>query len=137
MSAARPPRRSGGLTGRALVLGTVIVLMALVLASPLQRYLQGRSDLNQASQRLRDTTARVAELRRELAQWNDSAFVERQARARLQFARPGDRVYVVLMPGTSRSDASREQVRPVLPAAGKSSWQSKAWTTLQVADSPP
>jgi cell division protein FtsB len=137
MSVPRPPRRSGGLTGRALVLGTVIVLMALVLASPLQRYLQGRSDLNQASQRLRDTTTRVAELRRELAQWNDSAFVERQARARLQFARPGDRVYVVLMPGVSKSDASREQVHPVLPDPGKASWQSKAWTTLQVADSPP
>jgi hypothetical protein len=119
------------------VLGTVIVLMALVLASPLQRYLQGRSDLNQAAQRLHDTNARVAELRRELAQWNDPAFVERQARARLQFARPGDRVYVVVMPGMSKSDASREQVRPVLSTPGKASWQSKAWTTLQVADSPP
>jgi cell division protein FtsB len=137
MCAARRPRRSGGLTGRALVLGTVIVLIALVLASPLQRYLQGRSELNQSEQRLRGTTARVAELRRELAQWNDPAFVEQQARARLQFARPGDRVYVVLMPGVSNTDASRGQVRPVIPASGRSSWQSTAWAMLQVADSPP
>ena len=54
-----------------LAWGSALVLMALVLASPLQRYLQGRSDLNQASQRLRDTTARVAELRRELADSGD------------------------------------------------------------------
>jgi cell division protein FtsB len=134
---ARRPRRSGGLTGRALMLGTVLVLMALVLASPLQRYLQQRSALNQAEQTYRETTARVAQLGQQLAQWNDPAFVERQARARLQFARPGDTVYVVLLPGAKSADASSEQVKPVVPASGKASWQTKAWTSLQVADAPP
>ncbi len=129
--------RSGGLTGRALVLGTVLVLMALVLASPLQRYLQQRSSLNQAEQRYQQSNARVVQLRHELDQWKDPAFIEQQARARLQYARPGDTVYVVLLPGEKSKDASSEQVRPVIPSDGKASWQSKAWTSLQVADSPP
>ena len=130
-------RRSGGLTGRALVLGTVLVLTTLLLASPLQRYLQERSDLNQAEQQYYSSTARVAALKKQLAQWNDPAFVERQARARLQFARPGDTVYVVLLPGAQGPDASGQQVKPVLPSTAKANWQTKAWTSLSVADSPP
>lgn len=136
MPISRRSRRSGGLTGRALVLGAVLILMALVLASPMQRYLQQRSALNQAEQQYHSSTNRVAQLQGQLAQWNDPAFIERQARARLQYARPGDTVYVVLLPG-AKSDASSDQVRPVTAPTGKASWQSKAWTSLQVADSPP
>ena len=77
--------------------------MALVLASPLQRYLQGRSDLNQViAAAARHHSAGGGAAPAAGAQWNDPAFVERQARARLQFARPGDRVFVVLMPGMSK-----------------------------------
>jgi cell division protein FtsB len=119
------------------VLGTVVILLALVLASPMQRYLQQRSSLNQAEQRYHESTAKVAQLQQQLAQWDDPAFVERQARARLQYARPGDTVYVVLYPGEKKTDASSEQVRPVIAPTGKASWQSKAWTSLQVADDPP
>ena len=134
-SVARRRRRTGGgLTGRALVLGAVLVLMALVLASPLQRYLQQRHTLGQAQQAQTATAQRVAELKHQLALWNDPVYVERQARARLQYARPGDTVYEVVDPNKVVQDPSRQQNAPVTTTVGATSWQTRAWTTLQVAD---
>jgi cell division protein FtsB len=125
------------LTGRALVLGAVLVLMALILASPLQRYLQQRHALGQAQQQQTATARRVNELKAQLALWNDPVYVERQARARLQYARPGDTVYEVVNPNKVVQDPSRQQDAPVTTTAGPTSWQTRAWTTLQVADAAP
>jgi cell division protein FtsB len=133
----RGPRRSGGLTGRALVLGAVMVLLALVLASPLQRYVQQRDSLSQSQQRLNESTERVAELQKLKQQWADPAYVEQQARARLQYARPGDTVYVVVDPSKRTSDASADQSAPVTTSGGQSNWRAKSWTSMQVADASP
>jgi cell division protein FtsB len=131
-------RRAGGaLTGRALVLGVVVVLMALVLASPLQRFLQQQHALTQAEQQHGATARHVLELQAQLNQWKDPAYIERQARARLQYARPGDTVYVVVDPKKANPDAARQQKAPVTTTAGPSSWQTRAWTTLRVADAAP
>ena len=138
---ARPPggrrRPGGGLTGRALVLGAVLVVTALILASPLQRYLQQRHSLAQAERQQTATAQRVNELKQQLALWNNPVYVERQARARLQYARPGDTVYEVVNPNKVAQDPSRRQDAPVSTTAGPTSWQTRAWTTLQVADAAP
>jgi hypothetical protein len=117
-----------------LVLGAVLIMMALILASPLQQYLQQRHALSQAEQARATTSARVAVLQAQLAQWSDPHFIEAQARARLQLARPGDTVYVVVGAGHTKSDPSTQQNVPVTTTAGPTSWQTRAWTTLQVAD---
>ncbi len=127
---------SGGLTGRALVLGVVVVLLALVLASPLQRFLQARASASQTEQENIATSARVAQLQKQMDLWNDPAYVEQQARARLQYARPGDTVYVVIDPGRSTANASAQQTTPVTTDQSQAGWQAKAWTSLQVADAP-
>jgi cell division protein FtsB len=119
------------------VLGVVVVLMALVLASPLQRFLQQRHALNQAEQQRGATSRQVVELQAQLDRWNDPAYVEREARARLQYARPGDTVYVVVDPSRPAQDASKQQNAPVTTTAGPTSWQTRAWTTLRVADAGP
>ena len=111
--------------------------MALVLASPLQRFLQQQHALTQAEQQRGVTSKRVLELQAQLDQWKDPVYVEQQARARLQYARPGDTVYVVVDPKKANSDASRQQKAPVTTTAGPTSWQTRTWTTLQVADAAP
>lgn len=137
MRMRRRTRARGGLTGRALVLGAVVVLMALVLASPMQRFLQQRQSVGQAAQRRAELIARVNALEAQKSRWNDPAYVEEQARARLQYARPGDTVYVVVDPGRSAINASAEQATPTSSASDERSWQSKAWTSLRVADGAP
>ena len=114
-----------------------MVLLALVLASPLQRFLQQRDSLSQSEQSLAQSTARVAQLEKLKARWDDPAYVEEQARARLQYARPGDTVFVVVDPGRVNPDASAGQSIPVSTSSGSSNWRVKAWTSLQVADAAP
>lgn len=129
-------RRGPGtnLTGRALVLGVVLVLLALVLASPLQRYLRQRDSLAQARHQQVSVSAQVAQLGRLKANWADPTYIEQQARARLQYARPGDTVYVVIGAQSSAREASADQAKPATSTSGQSTWQTRAWTSLQVAD---
>ncbi len=126
--------RGTSLTGRALVLGAVLVLLALVLASPLQRYLRQRDALAQARHQQVSVSAQVAQLARLKAQWADPSYIEQQARARLQYARPGDTVYVVIGPHSPTGDAAANQATPATSTSGQSTWQTRAWTSLQVAD---
>jgi cell division protein FtsB len=131
---ARGSAPAVSLTGRALVLGAVVVLLALVLASPLQRYLRQRDSLAQARHQEIAESAEVARLGQLKAKWADPAYIEQQARARLQFARPGDTVYVVIDPKHATANASADQTQPATSDAGQTTWQTKAWTSLQVAD---
>lgn len=117
-----------------MVLGAVIVLLALVLASPLQRYLRQRDSLAQAQHQQVSAAASVAQLQRIRQQWADPSYVQQQARARLQYARPGDTVYVVIDANRPTQDASATQSKPTTATAGQSNWQTRAWTSLQVAD---
>jgi cell division protein FtsB len=88
------------------VLGGVVVLLVVLLASPLHRYLGSRSDLNRASQQLHSDRQQLAELHQQKARWGDPGFIQQQARARLQYAMPGDTVYVVVDKG-QRTDIQK------------------------------
>ena len=65
----------------------------------------------------------MAQLQKLKARWNDPAYVEEQARARLQYARPGDTVYVVVDPGRINTDASAGQSVPISASSGTSNWR--------------
>ncbi len=130
MAGRRPP------TGRAILLGAVLVFLVVVLASPVHRYLSTRAAVQQAQRQLAANQAELAELQRQQAQWRDPAYVEQQARTRLQYALPGERVYVVVRPGErpalgGGSTASRPE-----PSRGDS-WSTRLWSSLQAADRAP
>ena len=122
----RRPRRA--ITGRALVLGTLVVLLLVVLASPLNRYFQSRSALNDAAQKLKDDKARVTQLTQQINRWGDPGYVQQQARQRLQYAMPGDTVYVVVDRGQTNDivktagDGANASDRPAgTPSSGTAS----------------
>ncbi|MCL2780677.1 MAG: septum formation initiator family protein [Actinomycetia bacterium] len=125
------------ITGRALLLGAVLVLLAVVLAGPTHRYLAARNAAAQAQAQQASNEAKLAELNKQLSQWNDPAYVEQQARERLQYALPGETVYVIVTPGESSpamgstpSDTGPER----LPGQ---TWNQRLWGSLQAADSAP
>jgi len=126
---ARRPRRA--ITGRALVLGTLVILLLVVLASPLNRYFQSRSALNDAAQKLRDDKARLTQLHKQLDRWGDPGYVQQQARERLQYAMPGDTVYVVV---------DRGQKNDIVRTAGanarndQAGWNTNLWSSVTRAD---
>jgi cell division protein FtsB len=130
------------LSGRALVLCVVGLVLVLMLAAPVQRYLAHRAAIASAEQLQRTTQQQVDDLQKQSDQWKDPAYVEQQARTRLQYVMPGDTVYQIVPQG-SKSSA---------PASGKSasggssadastlpgdSWNQRLWTSVQGADAAP
>lgn len=119
------------ITGRTLVLGTLVVLLLVLLASPLNRYFGSRNDVNQAAQQLQQDREQLAELKHQLAQWSDPGYLQQQARHRLQYAMPGDTVYVVVDHGAKTQIEATRNAGAGKQAAG--TWNTKLWTSVKRA----
>jgi cell division protein FtsB len=131
MPAREQSRRRPVLTGRALALGGIVVLLVVLLASPIHRYLGSRGDLNSAAQQLQRDRSQLAQLRHQKAQWGDPGYIQQQARARLQYAMPGDTVYVVVDKG-QRSDIQKTSGTTAAQAAGPG-WNVRLMDSLRAA----
>jgi cell division protein FtsB len=95
-AAGTAARRRPLFTGRAVLLGALVLLLALTLAGPVRQYLAGRAELVELAAEGRALDQRAEELQRELERQGDPEFVERQARERLTYVLPGDRFVVVV-----------------------------------------
>ena len=131
MSRPSPNRRRPTVTGRALVLGTLVVLLLVLLASPLNRYFGSRSDLAHAQQQLGDDQRQLEQLKQEYALWSDPGYIQQQARQRLQYAMPGDTVYVVVDHGAQSDIAKTAATQQAAKAGG--SWNTRLWSSVQHA----
>ncbi|MEI6649594.1 MAG: septum formation initiator family protein [Actinomycetes bacterium] len=85
-----------GISGRSLAVGTVLLVLAITLAPPLQRYFAQRAQINALQSQLAENTKSLQAAAKELALWNDPAYVAQQARTRLHFVYPGERQYIIL-----------------------------------------
>ena len=119
------------LTGRALVLAGIVVLLVVLLASPIHRYLASRSDIASTAQQLDQDRAQLVELAKQKARWGDPGYVQQQARARLQFAMPGDTVYVVVDKG-QRSDIEKTAGSASATPRGEA-WNTRLWDSVRAA----
>ena len=136
-AATRRGGRRRGITGRALVLGAVLVLLLVVLAAPVHRYLRTHSALTQAERDRQANQTELVQLQQQVAQWNDPAYIAQQARARLQFAMPGDTVYVVVSPNAkpvTGGQVPRDSTATRVPG---DSWNERLWGSIRTADSAP
>jgi cell division protein FtsB len=124
-------------TGRALVLGTLLIVLVVLLASPLHRYLASRGDVGQAAQQLRSDESQFASLTAQKAQWSDPGFIQQQARIRLQYAMPGDTVYVVVGPGQGSGLSATAGAPNASTRSAGSTWNSRLWGSVQSADAAP
>jgi cell division protein FtsB len=138
---ARRPRaagRAGGaqraLTPRSLVLGAVVVLLVVVLAAPVHRYFASRSAVSSAAQQLSDDQRDLSAARSQLAKWADPGYVQQQARERLQYAMPGETVYVVVRPG-DKSAIQATSGAGESHGASNTTWNQRLWASVQAAGS--
>lgn len=83
-------------TRRLAVVGAIFVVVGIMLVPTLRAYLQQRDEHAALAQRVEQQQRTVDELQRELEQWQDPAFIEAQARARLTFVYPGETAYQVI-----------------------------------------
>ena len=100
MSDGRPSSRARPETGRPVLsaragaaLGVVVVLLA-ILAIPFKEWITQRARIADLEGQLAWHTQRTEDLTAALQRWDDPAYVEAQARARLHFVHPGEVGYV-------------------------------------------
>lgn len=127
----RPPRGRPVLTGRALVLGGIVVLLVVLLAAPVHRYLGSRSAVGAAAGQLQTDRQQLAELKQQQQRWGDPGYIQQQARLRLQYAMPGDTVYVVVDKG-QRSDIEKTAGSGGAVAASPG-WNGRLMDSLRAA----
>ena len=123
------------LTGRTMMVAAMALFLVVILASPFQTYLGRRASVASSERQQQDLAARVAHLQGQNQLWQDPAYVERQARVRLQYIRPGDTLYTVL---DAQGQPLEPAAGPAAPAkvakAGRSpGWNTVLWSSIQDA----
>jgi cell division protein FtsB len=78
-----------------VLLGGLILLLALTLAGPIRQYIAGRAELVRLAAEGRQLDQREADLQKQLARQSEPAYAERQARQRLTYVLPGDRLVII------------------------------------------
>jgi cell division protein FtsB len=128
----RGPRRRPFFTGRAVLLGALVLLLALTLAGPVRQYLAGQAELVRLAAEGDALRQRAGELEDQLERQSDPAWREREARKRLSYVLPGDRL-VVVVDGRTRG----EEPGPLSPLPGsrpQQPWYEGLLESVEVAD---
>ena len=127
-------RRRPLVTGRAVLLGGLVLLLALTLAGPIRQYLAGRAELVRLAAEGRQLDQRAADLQQQLERQTDPAYTERQARERLTYVLPGDRLVIIADGSTAEGDAGTV---PATVPADPGPWYEGLLESVTTADEAP
>jgi len=125
-------RRRPLFTGRAVLLGVLVLLLALTLAGPVRQYTAGRAELVELAAEGRELDQRAEELQEQLQRQADPAYTEQQARTRLTYVLPGDRLLVVVDGEAVEGDAGT--LADAQTDAEPTSWYEGLMESLSDAD---
>jgi cell division protein FtsB len=95
------------ISGRSLAFATVLLILAITLAPPLQRFFAQRAQINSYKTQIASAQSALSAAQQELEKWNSPAYVEQQARIRLHYVFPGERQYVVIGAGSAASTTTQ------------------------------
>jgi cell division protein FtsB len=141
-----PPRRAAGpvgtakrlrapeprrLTGRAMVLGLVLLGLLLAYAYPVRVYLSQQAEIAALEDSQADQSERIDLLNQQAAKWNDPEYIKSQARKRLHMVLPGEKEYVVVDPSNGQSSGPQA---PPTTAKGPKPWYGKLWSSVEAAN---
>lgn len=123
------------ISGRSLAFATVLLVLAITLAPPLQRFFAQNAQINAYKVQIASAQATLNEAKRELTLWADPSYVESQARVRLHYVFPGERQYIVLGAGAQATGSSQPaaQVATQIPAGLP--WYNEVIASITAANS--
>ena len=127
------PGAGGSLTGRALIVFTVLALLVVALSVPVRNWLSQRAQVAALRADISASTERINELQTELDSWSDPAYISSEARRRLHFLLPGEIGYVTI----SRDGRPAEAVLSEAATEKPLGWHSLVWDSLERSDGPP
>lgn len=116
------------MTGRALVLAVVLIVLAVTLAVPIKSWFAQRAQIAGLEADVASAQAQVDSLKLQKERWADPAFVAAEARRRLHFVLPGEVGYVTLGVDGQPLDGTGLGVTP------DPSWYTSLYGALQQAD---
>jgi cell division protein FtsB len=124
--------RPGRFTGRAAVLGMVLLGLLLAYAYPVRVYLAQQAEIAGLEQKQQEQRERIAALSDERAKWDDPEYVKAQAKKELHYVLPGELPFITLpdpaqggAPATADGSGQRAKSEP---------WYSKLWSSVGAAD---
>ncbi|HET9872344.1 MAG TPA: septum formation initiator family protein [Propionibacteriaceae bacterium] len=128
---------ASSVTTRAVALAVVLLILTISYASSLRIYFAQRQEIASTEAEISQRQAQITGLQAELTRWNDPAYIQTQARARLGWVMPGERGYRVVdadgnpVGGGAVINAERTKQEPP-----KEAWWSKLWGSVEAADKP-
>lgn len=135
---AKDERARSRLTSRAAILVLVVAVLMVSYASSLKAFLQQRAHINDLQSQIAQREANIDALEAEKRRWDDEAYVEQQARARLGYVMPGEKTYLVLDEnGNALEPASALDDPATVISTESTPWWSDAWESVELAGNPP
>ena len=121
------------LTGRAAILALVVAVLVVSYASSLRVWLEQRRNIANLEQQISASQVAVATLRQEKRRWHDPAYVEIQAKQRLQWVLPGEIGYRII-----GSDAKAGTGDPLAGSGDEAAqsdpqWWEGVWGSVEAA----
>lgn len=123
-AATRARSASRGVSGRTLTLAVLMICCVLLLIIPVSGYLKQRGEIEQLQEQIAAKEASISLLDDRNEMLDDPAYVKAQARERLNYVNPGEKVYVVTNKNPG-SDLAKEQ------AAKQEAEESATTTAVQ------
>jgi len=124
------PRR---FTGRAAVLGMVLLGLLLAYAYPVRVYLAQQAEIAGLEQKQQEQRRRIAALTETREKWDDDEYVRSRARNDLHYVLPGETAYIPLPdPNQPSSQPGTAARRP----PSNEPWYRKLWGSVDAADRP-
>lgn len=106
----------------------MVAALAVTLAWPARALVEQRREVAALRAENQQTLQGISDTQAALNRWQDRAYVEAQARARLHFVRPGETAYVVVVPGQETA-----QVAPRPLEVPKAPWFDTLWKSVDGA----
>lgn len=136
-SAGSPPPsatvRTSGVAGRltvttrAAILGLTLCLVALTMAYPLRAYLSQKAQISDLREQQRTDQQAVADLQRTIDRYRNPTTVQDEARARLNYQLPGEKVYLLPPPPAPASLSNQKVHTPAVPGKDDQAWYAQLW----------
>ncbi|WFP17359.1 FtsB family cell division protein [Citricoccus muralis] len=123
------PARS--FSGHAVVLVLVLFISAIVVAPTLRVFLTQQAEISEIRADLELQSEQQRELTRQLERWEDSAYVQQQARERFNMVMPGEKKYMVV--GGQTEAEQNEDIVEVTAEPEEPAWAYDLWESLIVS----
>ncbi|MCG2620637.1 septum formation initiator family protein [Arthrobacter sp. I2-34] len=121
-------------SGRMLALAVVLITITVLLAPSMRVFIEQRSAISKLRADIEQEQAAQAQLKKEIARWDDPEYIKQQARDRIFYVMPGETRYMVT--GTEGLSESKEHASKSAPS--DLPWVDALWDSVKrsATDSP-